>query len=130
MRGLKMGDLIDATPKEVICKVMLEEKLFETWTYGRTVLISDDEPFGELGAQCAMNDAVVLANYINALTSVESEEVEKALKAYEDERYHLAKAAVQSSAGRANIVKQVRGGRKIPFDNDDDDTNENPHREA
>ncbi|KAF9170195.1 hypothetical protein BGX20_009310, partial [Mortierella sp. AD010] len=26
VRGMKMGDLIDATPKEVICKVMLEEK--------------------------------------------------------------------------------------------------------
>ncbi|KAF9993830.1 hypothetical protein BGZ80_008018 [Entomortierella chlamydospora] len=41
VKGLKMGDLIDATLKEVICKVMPEEKLFETWTYGRTVLIGD-----------------------------------------------------------------------------------------
>ncbi|KAF9150602.1 hypothetical protein BGX20_005637, partial [Mortierella sp. AD010] len=41
VKGLKMGDLIDATPKEVICKVMLEEKLFKTWTHGRTVLIGD-----------------------------------------------------------------------------------------
>ncbi|KAI1308712.1 hypothetical protein EDD11_004253 [Mortierella claussenii] len=40
-RGMTMGDLIDVTPKEVICKVMLEEKLFETWTDGRTVLMGD-----------------------------------------------------------------------------------------
>ncbi|KAF9385174.1 hypothetical protein BGX21_001132, partial [Mortierella sp. AD011] len=30
VRGLKVGDLIDATQKEFICKVMIEEKLFET----------------------------------------------------------------------------------------------------
>ncbi|KAF9309489.1 hypothetical protein BG003_009704 [Podila horticola] len=39
-----MGDLIDRTPKELISKVMLEEKLFETWFGGRVVLLGDDEP--------------------------------------------------------------------------------------
>ncbi|KAF9963801.1 hypothetical protein BGZ65_011257 [Modicella reniformis] len=36
-----IGDLIDATPKEMISKVFLEEKMFETWHHGRTVLIGD-----------------------------------------------------------------------------------------
>ncbi|KAG0029726.1 hypothetical protein BGZ82_007787 [Podila clonocystis] len=36
-----MGDLIDKTPKELISKVMLEEKLFETWFGGRVVLLGD-----------------------------------------------------------------------------------------
>lgn len=36
-----LGDLIDATPRECICRVFLEDKLFETWNEGRTVLIGD-----------------------------------------------------------------------------------------
>lgn len=36
-----MGDLIDWTPKDLITKVMLEEKVFETWYDGRVVLLGD-----------------------------------------------------------------------------------------
>ena len=39
--GLTMGDLIDKTPSGTISRVYLEDKLFETWTDGRTVLIGD-----------------------------------------------------------------------------------------
>ncbi|KAF9170196.1 hypothetical protein BGX21_011185 [Mortierella sp. AD011] len=117
VRGMKMGDLIDATPKEVICKVMLEEKLFETWTYGRTVLLGDAchkmNPSGALGAQTAMGDAVVLANYINTLTTIESEEVEKALRAYKEERYPLGKEGVETSAAMFNIYKQGFVGKIV-----------------
>ncbi|KAF9411831.1 hypothetical protein BGZ76_005297, partial [Entomortierella beljakovae] len=107
--NLSMGEIIDATPKDIICKVMLEEKLFETWTSGRTVLIGDAchkmNPSGGLGAQSAMNDAVVLANYLNTLTSIESKDVEKVLKAYRNERYPLAKKAVQTSSGMSRAIK-------------------------
>ncbi|KAF9154698.1 hypothetical protein BGX21_004377 [Mortierella sp. AD011] len=119
VRGMKMGDLIDATPKEVICKVMLEEKLFETWTYGRTVLLGDAchkmSPAGGLGAQTAMGDAVVLVNYINTLTTVESEDVEKALKAYRNERYTIGKEGVKTSAAMFSIIKQGLIGKVIRF---------------
>ncbi|KAF9997174.1 hypothetical protein BGZ80_007063 [Entomortierella chlamydospora] len=64
-------------------------------------------PSGGLGAQTAMGDAVVLANYINTLSSVDSEDVENALNAYKVERYPVAKAAVESSAGMSNVIKQV-----------------------
>lgn len=37
--GGVIGDLIDATPKEMISRVFLEEKMFETWYHGRTVLM-------------------------------------------------------------------------------------------
>lgn len=39
--NMTIGDLIDATPKELISKVMLEEKIFDTWHGGRTVLLGD-----------------------------------------------------------------------------------------
>ncbi|KAG0061924.1 hypothetical protein BGZ89_011063 [Linnemannia elongata] len=40
--GGTLGDLIDATPRDNISRVFLEDKLFETWHYGRTVLVGDD----------------------------------------------------------------------------------------
>lgn len=39
--GKSIGDMIDHTPKESISRVFLEDKLFDTWTHGRTVLIGD-----------------------------------------------------------------------------------------
>lgn len=36
-----MGVLIDKTPKHLISKVMLEEKVFGTWYHQRTVLLGD-----------------------------------------------------------------------------------------
>lgn len=38
-----LGDLYDKTPKELISKVSLEEKVFATWFSGRTVLLGDGE---------------------------------------------------------------------------------------
>jgi len=39
--GGTMGDLIAQTPPDRISRVYLEDKMFETWTHGRTVLIGD-----------------------------------------------------------------------------------------
>jgi len=38
-----MGDLIDVTPKDVVSQVFLEDKLYEAWHHGQTVLIGDGE---------------------------------------------------------------------------------------
>ncbi|KAF8947929.1 hypothetical protein BGZ47_007325 [Haplosporangium gracile] len=40
---MTLGDLYDRTPKELISKVMLEEKVFKTWYHGRTVLLGDED---------------------------------------------------------------------------------------
>lgn len=40
-KKLIFQDLINWTPKELISKVMLEEKVFETWYDCRTVLLGD-----------------------------------------------------------------------------------------
>ncbi|KAF9166438.1 hypothetical protein BGX20_000230 [Mortierella sp. AD010] len=63
-------------------------------------------PSAGLGALTAMGDAVVLANYINTLTTVGSEDVEKVLKAYTAERYPVGKASVEISADRSKTIKQ------------------------
>jgi hypothetical protein len=44
--GTTMGTLIDMTPKELITKVALEEKVFKTWYSGRSVLIGDGNVTG------------------------------------------------------------------------------------
>jgi hypothetical protein len=36
-----IGELYDRTPKELISKIALDEKVFDTWYSGRTVLIGD-----------------------------------------------------------------------------------------
>lgn len=36
-----VGDLIDATDRQLISKVMLEERVFKTWYGGRIVLLGD-----------------------------------------------------------------------------------------
>lgn len=39
--GMTMGDLIDRTNKDMISKVVLEEKVYKTWFGSRTVLLGD-----------------------------------------------------------------------------------------
>lgn len=40
-KNLTVGDLIDMSPKDSISKVMMEEKVFDTWHGGRCVLLGD-----------------------------------------------------------------------------------------
>ncbi|KAF9376919.1 hypothetical protein BGX21_003354 [Mortierella sp. AD011] len=97
---LTIGDLIDNTPKDMISKVMLEEKLFDTWYGGRTCLIGD-------GAVSAIHDAVALANCLYELPSNPSmEEIAKAFQFYKSERYPLAKAAYDTSHRLVSIIGQ------------------------
>jgi len=36
-----VGDLIVSTPDGEVCRAFIEDKLYETWYHGRTVLIGD-----------------------------------------------------------------------------------------
>ncbi|KAG0000464.1 hypothetical protein BGZ80_010033 [Entomortierella chlamydospora] len=99
--GGTVRDLFEATPKEEISKVFLEEKLFETWYYGRTVLIGDAchkfLPSAGQGAVNAMQDAVVLANHIYEMGEATPENITAAFKEYRDERYGPAKRLMAKS---------------------------------
>ncbi|KAF9126823.1 hypothetical protein BGW39_006327 [Mortierella sp. 14UC] len=101
-KKLTLGDLIDWSDKEYISKVMLEEKVLNTWYGCRTVLIGDAchkfNPSGGAGAVNAMHDATVLANYINALPfhPVVSE-IKHAFEQYRSDRIEWAEKAYTSS---------------------------------
>ncbi|KFH66086.1 hypothetical protein MVEG_08187 [Podila verticillata NRRL 6337] len=109
---ITLGDLIDRTPKDLISKVMLEEKVFDTWYGGRTVLLGDAchklNPSGGVGAVTAMHDAIALANWICTLESKEQPDIEAIFKEYKAERYPVAKEAFDLSRQMRNL-----GGKNL-----------------
>ncbi|KAF9950272.1 hypothetical protein BGZ72_008047 [Mortierella alpina] len=83
-----LGSLFDATPKENISKVVLEEKVYETWTHGRTVLIGDAAH--RLLPNFALNailDAVILANSLYEMPTCNQKNITKAFEEFYAERY-------------------------------------------
>ncbi|KAF9957788.1 hypothetical protein BGZ72_001363 [Mortierella alpina] len=90
--GLTIADLINETEQNLISKVMLEEKLFETWYSGRVM-----HPSAGLGAVSAIHDAVVLANVLHDLPTSEPGDITSAFKSYREERYPLAKISWDTS---------------------------------
>ncbi|KAF9391886.1 hypothetical protein CPC16_003799 [Podila verticillata] len=103
-----LGDLIDKTPKELISKVLLEEKLFNTWYHGRVVLLGDAchklVPSSGQGGVSAMHDAIALANWIVSLESPSMVDVENAFKEYHAERFPIAKDEFDTSQGFTDIL--------------------------
>ncbi|KAG0211732.1 hypothetical protein BGX28_007494 [Mortierella sp. GBA30] len=103
-----LGDLIDATPKELTSKVMLEEKLFDTWYGGRTVLIGDAchkmHPGAGQGAVNAIQDAIIIANLLYDLPTSTQSEITKIFSVYKDERYPLAKGAYTTSHAFGQLI--------------------------
>ncbi|KAF9215393.1 hypothetical protein BGZ59_001451 [Podila verticillata] len=92
--GGTLGDLIKVS--ENISKAESDERLFETWNHGRTVLMGDAchmmLPNAGQGAVVAMQDAVTLANLIHELPSATSENLVEMFKDYQAERYPSVKA--------------------------------------
>ncbi|KAG0030241.1 hypothetical protein BGZ82_007513 [Podila clonocystis] len=116
---LVLGDLIDRTPKEYISKVMLEEKLFDTWFGGRTVLLGDAchkmNPSGAMGAVNAMHDAIALANWINVLPSTSPKDINMIFSEYKAERYPLAKKAFETSRMLSKLIEKTMVGAIARF---------------
>ncbi|KAG0032018.1 hypothetical protein BGZ81_000110 [Podila clonocystis] len=109
---MTLGDLIDKTPKDLISKVMLEEKVFDTWYDGRIALLGD----GGMGAINAMMDAVTLANWINVLTiSSTREEIENAFHEYQTERHPMAMKAFADSQMMSKLVAMNFTGKVVRF---------------
>ncbi|KFH66062.1 hypothetical protein MVEG_08163 [Podila verticillata NRRL 6337] len=113
---LTMGDLIDRTPKDLISKVMLEEKVFDAWFSGRTVLLGDAchklNPSGGAGALSAIHDAVALANWICSLQSTSLPTLARVFKEYHAERHPIAKrnllnSQVLSALGGKSFMSMV-----------------------
>ncbi|KAK5807797.1 hypothetical protein F5H01DRAFT_352610 [Linnemannia elongata] len=109
--GGTMGDLIDDTPKDLISKVFIEEKMFKTWFHGRTVLLGDAchkmLPGAGQGAVNAFQDAAILANGFYDLKDLKIESITAMFQDYYDQRFELAKAMVIQS----NHATRILGGQ-------------------
>ncbi|KAG9063208.1 hypothetical protein KI688_004810 [Linnemannia hyalina] len=103
-KKLTLGDLFEWSDKDLISKVMLEEKVFKTWYSCRTM-----SPSGGAGASNAMHDAIALANRINGLPfHPTADEIETVFKEYQNERVGWVNAAFENSKMMRNMVGQVR----------------------
>ncbi|KAG0248799.1 hypothetical protein BG011_009910 [Mortierella polycephala] len=109
-----MGDLIDATPKDSVSKVMLEEKVFTTWYGARTVLIGDAchkmlPNFGR-GALNAMLDAVILANSLYEMPSKSMKHINAAFEDYYKQRF----PSMTSELAASQNMGKVMAGQYVP----------------
>ncbi|KAG0202071.1 hypothetical protein BGX33_009915 [Mortierella sp. NVP41] len=88
--SMTVGDIYDLTDQDLISKVGLQGKVFDTWFHGRTVLLGD-------GAMIAMHDAAALANLVYALLSYSIKDLDVAFQEYKAERYPPALESFKSS---------------------------------
>ncbi|KAF8938580.1 hypothetical protein EDD21DRAFT_120347 [Dissophora ornata] len=106
--GGKMAEIFDATPKDMISKVFLEEKLFETWHHGRTVLVGDAchkmLPGTGIGGADALQDAVVLTNCIHNMPDWSSQSIKAAFEEYHQQRFERVEDQFQRSGYTAKIM--------------------------
>ncbi|KAF9945337.1 hypothetical protein BGZ65_010864 [Modicella reniformis] len=110
-----LGDLLDATEPGLVATILLEEKMFETWYHGRTVLIGDAVHKMHLasGQGCvnAMQDAVVLTNCLYEIYAGKEpltfERITEAFKDYREQRYSHAKIQIEI----ANLRSRILGGQ-------------------
>ncbi|KAG0042458.1 hypothetical protein BGZ83_000442 [Gryganskiella cystojenkinii] len=117
--GENLGNLISSTPSENISRVFLEDKMFETWTHNRTVLIGDAAhkmlPSSGQGAVNAMQDAVVLANCLYDIGTTSVPDIQEALKSFVDQRrphvktqYAASKASAKFQYGHTLLERFIR----------------------
>ncbi|KAF9160882.1 hypothetical protein BGX20_002359, partial [Mortierella sp. AD010] len=106
--GGTMGDLFDISRKENISKVFLQEKLFKTWYHGRTVLAGDAchpmLPGAGAGAVNAMQDSVVLANYLFNMPDSSPESITAAFEGYYKQRHHRAGNDIERSKAMTKLT--------------------------
>ncbi|KAF9991162.1 hypothetical protein BGZ75_004647 [Mortierella antarctica] len=106
--GGSLGHLIDATPRDLISKVYLEEGLFDTWHHGRTCLIGDAchkmLPSAGQGAVSAMQDAIVLVNCIYDIEENTPKAINAAFQEYQSLRYPRAKQQFELSKTMGKLL--------------------------
>ncbi|CAO3567501.1 unnamed protein product [Mortierella alpina] len=106
--GGTFGDILDSTPKDVISKVVLENKFFNTWHHGRTVLLGDAcskmVPFGGQGANMAILSAVELANFLYDATSVAQDETTRIFREYYETRHKISRISVEQSNQNGALI--------------------------
>ncbi|KAF9151026.1 hypothetical protein BG015_007152 [Linnemannia schmuckeri] len=98
--GGTMADLIECTQRDHMTKIMVEEKQFKTWHYGRVALIGEGQ-----GAEQAIMDAIYLANHLYRLDETPvHEDYVKIFEGYQRRRAPLVKNAVQMTQSLTHLM--------------------------
>ncbi|KAF9434690.1 hypothetical protein BGZ76_007605 [Entomortierella beljakovae] len=115
--GGTMGEIFDATPKELISKVLLEEKMFKTWYNGRSVLLGDAchkfHPAGGQGAANAIKDTIVLANCFYNMPDASAASITAAFKDFYKQRYKDAGLAYNGSNQFSKVLNGQRWTERL-----------------
>ncbi|KAF8941663.1 hypothetical protein BGZ47_007297, partial [Haplosporangium gracile] len=111
---MTLGDIYDLTPEDMISKVMLEEKVFDTWYSGRIVLLGDSchklNPAGGQGAANAFHDSVALANLLYTMPTTTFQDITQVFAEYYAERHPAAKKSFENSQLFGKIMDRGIGG--------------------
>ncbi|KAF9201536.1 hypothetical protein BGZ49_008231 [Haplosporangium sp. Z 27] len=106
--GGTMKDIFDATPRNLISKVFLEEKIFQSWYHGRSVLLGDAchkiLPGAGQGAVMAMKDAVVLANCIFNMKDNSIGSIKSGFESYYSQRFPEADLQFKNSSEMSKVL--------------------------
>ncbi|KAG0366188.1 hypothetical protein BGZ54_005689 [Gamsiella multidivaricata] len=98
--GGTLADLIGHTRRDFITKVMVEEKHYKTWHYGRTFV-----PYSGQGAEQAILDVICLVNLLYRICDNPSHhEFCKVFEAYYVQRGPIARNAVSVSSSMSHLM--------------------------
>ncbi|KAF9347237.1 hypothetical protein BGX26_001272 [Mortierella sp. AD094] len=115
--GGTLGDLIDATSKKMISSVVVEEKFYHTWHFGRTILVGDAchklLPSSGHGTTQGILDAISLASLLTELPTNSITDVDALFRVQYERRGPIAKAAVISSKQQDQMLFNRKLSGKI-----------------
>ncbi|ORZ13791.1 hypothetical protein BCR41DRAFT_355000 [Lobosporangium transversale] len=106
--GGTLGDIIDATSRKMISMVVVEEKFYHTWHFGRTVLLGDAchklLPSSGHATTQGILDAISLASLLAELPSNTPNDINALFRVHYQRRGPSAKAAVVVSQQQAQML--------------------------
>ncbi|KAG0325548.1 hypothetical protein BGZ99_000532 [Dissophora globulifera] len=106
--GGTLGDIIDATSKKMISMVVIDEKFYHTWHFGRTVLLGDSchkiLPSAGHGTTQSILDSISLASLLADLPSNSITDIDALFRVQYERRAPSAKAAVVSSQQQEQLL--------------------------
>ncbi|KAG0335218.1 hypothetical protein BG004_000082 [Podila humilis] len=106
--GGVFGEFVDATAKNMISMVVVEEKFYHTWHFGRTVLLGDAchklLPSSGHGSTQAILDAISLVSLLVELPSNSPTDIDALFRVHFERRGPAAKEAVVAAQQQDQLL--------------------------
>ncbi|KAG9072106.1 hypothetical protein KI688_006330 [Linnemannia hyalina] len=106
--GGTFGDMIDMTSRKNVTMCVVEEKFYNTWHFGRTILLGDSchklLPSSGHGTTQAVLDSISLASLLYDLPSNSATDIEALFRIQFERRGPAAKAAVIASQQQDQLL--------------------------